>query len=135
MKNENIKIISKYSVGNTTFKPVKNAISEELQEIVGKVYQLDSETGRTLQFLTNIMMTHFHEDVARVTYKELSPIENNLNGLCSRIEHARIALSKSGYKDVVEVGNPMWYLNMAIQDIELIKKMIKKEQENRTCKN
>lgn len=135
MKNENIKIISKYSVGNTTFKPVKNAISEELQEIIGKVYQLDSETGQTLQFLTDIMMTHFHEDVARVTYKELSPIENNLNGLCSRIERARIALSKSGYKDVVEVGNPMWYLNMAIQDIELIKKMIKKEQENRTWKN
>ncbi|QBX11355.1 hypothetical protein JavanS560_0009 [Streptococcus satellite phage Javan560] len=33
---------------------------------------------------------------------------------------------KAGYEDKIEVGNPMWYLKLALQDIEQMKKEMKK---------
>lgn len=128
MKQKNIETLVAFKNKNLEYKPVKNAISEELSEIISKVYQLDATTGESLHFLTNIMMEYFHEDVLRVTWGELSPIELNLNGVTSRIEKARLVLSKNGYKDEVEVGNPMWYLKLAIQEIEHVKTIVRKKQ-------
>lgn len=68
MKNKNIETIVAFSIDSKEYAPVKAAISEELKAVISKVYQLDHETGRTLHYLTNIMMEHFHEDVARVTW-------------------------------------------------------------------
>lgn len=117
MKDKNIKTIVEFEVKNNEYKPVKNAISEELQEIVNKVYQLDNDLGNTLSFLTGVMMRHFHENAARVNHGDLSPIELNLNGISSRIEKARLELYKAGYTNDITRDNPMWYLNMALSDI------------------
>lgn len=108
-------------MANQEYSPVKNAISGELEAIISKVYQLDHETGRTLHYLTDIMMNHFHEDVARVTFGDLTPIERNLNDITHRIESARVALLKAGYEEI-EVGNPMWYLQQILHDFEHIKR-------------
>ncbi|MGQ7660871.1 hypothetical protein ACTGWK_10220 [Streptococcus suis] len=108
---------------------MKNAISEELESVIRKVYQLDHATGWILHYLTDIMMNHFHEDVARVTNGDLTPIERSLNGITSRVENTRMVLLKAGYEDKIEVGNPMWYLKLILQDFEHIKKEMKK------CKN
>lgn len=128
MKDKNINTLVKFEIDNREYKPVKNAISEELQEVISKVYQLDPETGRTLHYLTDIMLNYFHEDITRVQYGDLSPIELNLNGLVSRIEKARLELFKEGYEDTINVGNPMWCLKLALSDIEQINKLSKKEQ-------
>lgn len=128
MKNKNIETIVAFETENNEFRPVKNAISEELQEIVNKVYQLDNGLGYTLDYLTGVMMRHFHENVARVNYGDLSPIERKLNELSHRIEKARLALFKAGYTNDIKVDNPMWYLNMALSDIELIRKLGTKER-------
>ncbi|HEL1717668.1 TPA: hypothetical protein TXT41_001447 [Streptococcus suis] len=126
MKDNNRETIIHFEIYNQEYSPVKNAISEELEAVIRKVYQLDHETGWTLHYLTDIMLNHFHEDVVRVPYGVLTPIELNLNGIASRVERARIALLKAGYEDKIEVGNPMWYLKLILQDFEQIKKVAKK---------
>lgn len=126
MKDKNVSTLSKFRVDNMEYKPVKNAISEELTEVVNKVKRLDYNLGDTLQFLVNIMMEHFHEDIARVNRGELAPIEFSLNEISSRIETTRLILVKDGYADKIEAGNPMWYLNLALQDIKHFKKLSKK---------
>ncbi|MDW8772640.1 hypothetical protein Q7W41_10255 [Streptococcus suis] len=113
-------------MSNQEYAPVKNAISDELKTVISKVYQLDHETGWTLHYLTEIMLNHFHEDVARVQYGDLTPIECSLNSIASRVEKVRIELLKAGYEDKIEVGNPMWYLKLALQDFEQMKKEMKK---------
>ncbi len=72
------------------------------------------------------MLKHFHEDVARIPYGDLTPIELSLNGIASRVENTRMVLLKAGYEDKIEVGNPMWYLKLILQDFEHIKKEMKK---------
>ncbi|HEM5105751.1 TPA: hypothetical protein U1235_000323 [Streptococcus suis] len=126
MKDSNRETIIHFEVSSNEYAPVKAAISEELEAVISKVYQLDHETGWTLHYLTDIMLNHFHEDVVRVPYGVLTPIELNLNGIASRVERARIALLKAGYEDKIEVGNPMWYLKLILQDFEQIKKVAKK---------
>lgn len=126
MKNNNRETIIHFEMSNQEYSPVKNAISEELKAVISKVYQLDHETGWTLHYLTDIMLKHFHEDVARVSYGELTPIEHSLNGIASRVESARVALLEAGYEDKVEVCNPMRYLKLILQDFEHIKKEMKK---------
>ncbi|HEL1597460.1 TPA: hypothetical protein TXJ12_001697 [Streptococcus suis] len=126
MKDNNRETIIHFEMSNQEYSPVKNAISEELKAVISKVYQLDHETGWTLHYLTDIMLNHFHEDVVRVPYGVLTTIELNLNGIASRVERARIALLKAGYEDKIEVGNPMWYLKLILQDFEQIKKVAKK---------
>ncbi|HFU4085164.1 TPA: hypothetical protein ACGO7S_000064 [Streptococcus suis] len=126
MKDNNRETIIHFEIYNQEYSPVKNAISEELEAVIRKVYQLDHETGWTLHYLIDIMLNHFHEDVVRVPYGVLTPIELNLNGIASRVERARIALLKAGYEDKIEVGNPMWYLKLILQDFEQIKKVAKK---------
>ena len=126
MKDNNRETIIHFELSNKEYSPVKNAISEELEAVIRKVYQLDHETGWTLHYLTDIMLNHFHEDVARVPYGDLTPIELNLNGIASRVERARIALLKAGYEDKIEVGNPIWHLKLILQDFEQIKKKAKK---------
>ncbi|MFX3943325.1 hypothetical protein ACJBXQ_08210 [Streptococcus suis] len=126
MKDNNRETIIHFEMSNQEYAPVKNAISEELEAVISKVYQLDHATGWTLHYLADIMMNHFHEDVARVPYGDLTPIERSLNGIASRVENARIALLKAGYEDKIEVGNPMWYLKLILQDFEHMKKEMKK---------
>ncbi|HEM6341772.1 TPA: hypothetical protein U2D03_001329 [Streptococcus suis] len=126
MKDNNRKTIIHFEMSNQEYSPVKNAISEELKAVISKVYQLDHETGWTLHYLTDIMLNHFHEDVARVPYGDLTPIEYSLNGIASRVERARIAPLKAGYEDKIEVGNPMWYLKLILQNFEHMKKEMKK---------
>lgn len=126
MKNNNRETIIHFEMSNQEYAPVKNAISEELKAVISKVYQLDHETGWTLHYLTDIMMNHFHEDVARVTNGDLTPIERSLNGITSRVENTRMVLLKAGYEDKIEVGNPMWYLKLILQDFEQMKKEMKK---------
>ena len=48
MKEKNLKTIVRFEADRNEYKPVKNAISEELEDIVRKVYQLDSDLGHTL---------------------------------------------------------------------------------------
>ncbi|MGQ7420196.1 hypothetical protein ACTGUK_05100 [Streptococcus suis] len=127
MKDSNRETIIHFEASSKEYAPVKAAISEELEAVIRKVYQLDHGTGWTLHYLTEIMLNHFHEDVARVQYGDLTPIEHTLNSFPSRIEHTRMLLFKAGYEDKVEVGNPMWYLKLALQDFEHIKKLAKKE--------
>ncbi|NQK44223.1 hypothetical protein HO507_10390 [Streptococcus suis] len=127
MKDNNRETIIHFEMSNQEYAPVKNAISEELKTVISKVYQLDHETGWTLHYLTEIMLNHFHEDVARVQYGDLTPIECSLNSIASRVEKVRIELLKAGYEDKIEVGNPMWYLKLALQDFEHMKKLAKKE--------
>ncbi|WP_153601471.1 hypothetical protein, partial [Streptococcus suis] len=122
----NRETIIHFEMSNQEYAPVKNAISEELKTVISKVYQLDHETGWTLHYLTEIMLNHFHEDVARVQYGDLTPIECSLNSIASRVEKVRIELLKAGYEDKIEVGNPMWYLKLALQDFEQMKKEMKK---------
>ncbi|HEM6303524.1 TPA: hypothetical protein U2D09_001737 [Streptococcus suis] len=126
MKDNNRETIIHFEIYNQEYSPVKNAISEELEAVIRKVYQLDHETGWTLHYLTDIMLNHFHEDVARVPYGDLTPIEHSLNGITHRVESARVALLKAGYEDKIEVGNPMRYLKLALQDFEQMKKEMKK---------
>ena len=128
MKKENISTLAKFNVDNQEYKPIKNAISEELQDVISKVYQLDSDTGRTLHFLTDIMMKYFHEDVKQVLQGELSPIEHALNGIRSNIEKTRLALFKDGYNDNRTADNPMWYLQLALFNFEHIEKLTKTEK-------
>lgn len=127
MKDNNRETIIHFDNSSKEYSPVKNAIFEELESVISKVYQLDHETGWTLHYLTDIMLKHFHEDVARVPYGDLTPIEHSLNGIASRVENARIALLKAGYEDKIEVGNPMWYLKLILQDFEHMKKIAKEE--------
>ncbi|HEM4167633.1 hypothetical protein HO434_00765 [Streptococcus suis] len=127
MKDNSRETIIHFEMSNQEYAPVKNAISEELEAVIRKVYQLDHETGWTLHYLTEIMLNHFHEDVARVTNGDLTPIERSLNGITSRVENTRMVLLKAGYEDKVEVGNPMWYLKLALQDFEHMKKLAKEE--------
>ncbi|HEL2049234.1 TPA: hypothetical protein TY419_000812 [Streptococcus suis] len=127
MKDSNRETIIHFEASSKEYAPVKAAISEELEVVIRKVYQLDHETGWTLHYLTEIMLNHFHEDVARVQYGDLTPIEHSLNGITHRVESARVALLKAGYEDKIEVGNPMWYLKLALQDFEHMKKLAKKE--------
>ncbi|HEM4630272.1 TPA: hypothetical protein U1Z87_001177 [Streptococcus suis] len=129
MKDNNRETIIHFENSSKECSPVKNAISEELEAVIRKVYQLDHATGWTLHYLTDIMMNHFHEDVARVTNGDLTPIERSLNGITSRVENTRMVLLKAGYEDKIEVGNPMWYLKLILQDFEHMKKEMKK------CKN
>ncbi|MFM0794293.1 hypothetical protein P7J53_01885 [Streptococcus suis] len=126
MKDNNRETIIHFENSSKEYSPVKNAIFEELESVISKVYQLDHETGWTLHYLTDIMLNHFHEDVARVQNSDLTPIERSLNGIASRVENARIALLEAGYEDKIEVGNPMWYLKLILQDFEHIKKEMKK---------
>ncbi|HEM2575123.1 TPA: hypothetical protein U0421_001888 [Streptococcus suis] len=126
MKDNNRETIIHFEMSNQEYAPVKNAISEELKTVISKVYQLDHETGWTLHYLTEIMLNHFHEDVARVQYGDLTPIECSLNSIASRVEKVRIELLKAGYEDKIEVGNPMWYLKLALQDFAQMKKEMKK---------
>ncbi|HEM3203511.1 TPA: hypothetical protein U0910_001562 [Streptococcus suis 8830] len=127
MKDNNRETIIHFEASSKEYAPVKAAISEELEAVIRKVYQLDHETGWTLHYLTEIMLNHFHEDVARVPYGDLTPIEHSLNGITHRVESARVALLKAGCEDKIEVGNPMWYLKLALQDFEHMKKLAKKE--------
>ncbi|CYW12861.1 hypothetical protein HO702_09395 [Streptococcus suis] len=127
MKDNNRETIIHFEASSKEYAPVKAAISEELEAVIRKVYQLDHETGWTLHYLTEIMLNHFHEDVARVQYGDLTPIERSLNSIASRVEKARIELLKAGYEDKIEVGNPMWYLKLILQDFEHMKKLAKKE--------
>ncbi|HEL1702414.1 TPA: hypothetical protein TXT45_001006 [Streptococcus suis] len=122
MKDNNRETIIHFDNSSKEYSPVKNAIFEELESVISKVYQLDHETGWTLHYLTEIMLNHFHEDVARVQYGDLTPIECSLNSIASRVEKARIELLKAGYEDKIEVGNPMWYLKLILQDFEHMKK-------------
>ncbi|MDW8713691.1 hypothetical protein Q7W14_02610 [Streptococcus suis] len=126
MKDNNRDTIIHFEMANKEYAPVKNAISDELKAVISKVYQLDHETGWTLHYLTDIMLNHFHEDVARVLYGDLTPIEHSLNGITHRVESARVALLKAGYEDKLEVDNPMWYLKLILQDFEHIKMEMKK---------
>lgn len=126
MKDNNRETIIRFEMSNQEYSPVKNAISEELEAIINKVYQLDHETGWTLHYLTDIILKHFHEDVVRVPYGDLTPIEHSLNSITHRAESARVALLKAGYEDKIEVGNPIWYLKLILQDFEHIKKEMKK---------
>ncbi|HEM6126106.1 TPA: hypothetical protein U2C08_002177 [Streptococcus suis] len=126
MKDNNRETIIHFENSSKEYSPVKNAISEELEAVIRKVYQLDHATGWTLHYLTEIMLNHFHEDVARVPYGDLTPIECSLNSIASRVEKVRIELLKAGYEDKIEVGNPMWYLKLALQDFEQMKKEMKK---------
>ncbi|HEL2352239.1 TPA: hypothetical protein U1W16_001984, partial [Streptococcus suis] len=89
MKDINRDTIIHFEMSNQEYAPVKNAISEELKAVISKVYQLDHETGWTLHYLTDIMLKHFHEDVIRVQYGDLTPIERSLNGITHRVENAR----------------------------------------------
>ncbi|MGQ7394740.1 hypothetical protein [Streptococcus suis] len=98
MKDNNRETIIHFEMSNQEYAPVKNAISEELRAVISKVYQLDRATGWTLNYLTDIMMNHFHEDVARVTNGDLTPIERSLNGIASRVENTRMVLLKAGYE-------------------------------------
>ncbi|HEM6498029.1 hypothetical protein [Streptococcus suis] len=125
MKDNNRETIIHFERSNQEYAPVKNAISEELKAVISKVYQLDHETGWTLHYLTDIMLKHFHEDVIRVQYGDLTPIEHSLNGITHRVENARVALLKAGYEDKIEVGNPMWYFKLILQDFDHIKKEMK----------
>ncbi|NQJ99811.1 hypothetical protein HO528_11245 [Streptococcus suis] len=127
MKDNNRETIIHFEMSNQEYAPVKNAISEELEAVISKVYQLDHETGWTLHYLADIMLKHFHEDVVRVPYGDLTPIEHALNSFPSRIERTRMLLLKAGYEDKVGVGNPMWYLKLILQDFEHMKKLAKKE--------
>ncbi|HEM3193514.1 hypothetical protein [Streptococcus suis] len=127
MKDNNRDTIILFEASSNEYAPVKTAISEELEAVISKVYQLDHETGWTLHYLTEIMLNHFHEDVARVQYGDLTPIECSLNSIASRVEKARIELLKAGYEDKIEVGNPMWYLKLILQDFEHMKKIAKEE--------
>ncbi|NQJ03262.1 hypothetical protein HO578_04365 [Streptococcus suis] len=129
MKDNNRETIIHFEASSKEYAPVKNAISEELKTVIGKVYQLDHETGWTLHYLTDIMLKHFHEDVVRVPYGDLTPIERSLNGIASRVENTRMVLLKAGYEDKIEVGNPMWYLKLILQDFEHMKKLARKEVE------
>lgn len=136
MKDNNRETIIHFEMSNQEYAPVKNAISEELKAVISKVYQLDHETGWTLHYLTDIMLNHFHEDVARVPYGNLTPVEHSLNSITHRVESARVALLKAGYEDKIEVGNPMWYLKLILQDFEHIKKEMKNARnDNRNSVN
>ncbi|MCL4956285.1 hypothetical protein ACTGUX_00035 [Streptococcus suis] len=126
MKDDNRETIIHFENSSKEYSPVKNAISEELESVIRKVYQLDHATGWSLHYLTDIMLKHFHEDVARIPYGDLTPIELSLNGIASRVENTRMVLLKAGYEDKIEVGNPMWYLKLILQDFEHIKKEMKK---------
>ncbi|HFI0166092.1 TPA: hypothetical protein ACGORL_001660 [Streptococcus suis] len=127
MKDSNRDTIIHFEASSKEYAPVKAAISEELEAVISKVYQLDHDTGWTLHYLTDIMLKHFHEDVVRVPCGDLTPIEHSLNGITHRIESARVELLQAGYEDKVEVGNPMWYLKLALQDFEHMKKIAKEE--------
>ncbi|HEM6592670.1 hypothetical protein J5571_08755 [Streptococcus suis] len=127
MKDSNRETIIHFEASSNEYAPVKVAISEELEAVISKVYQLDHDTGWTLHYLTDIMLKHFHEDVVRVPCGDLTAIELALNGFVSRIERTRMLLLKAGYEDKVEVGNPMWYLKLALQDFEHMKKIAKEE--------
>ncbi|HEM5141017.1 TPA: hypothetical protein U1272_000411 [Streptococcus suis] len=126
MKDNNRETIIHFENSSKEYSPVKNAIFEELESVISKVYQLDHETGWTLHYLADIMMNHFHEDIARVQNGDLTPIERSLNGIASRVENVRIALLEAGYEDKIEVGNPLRYLKLILQDFEHIKKEMKK---------
>lgn len=132
MKDSNGETIIHFEASSNEYAPVKNTISEELEAIISKVYQLDHETGWTLHYLTNIMLKHFHEDVVRVPYGDLTPIEHALNSFPSRIERTKMLLLKAGYEDKIEVDNPMWYLKLVLQDFERMKKLARKD--TKTCK-
>ena len=132
MKDSNRNTIIHFEASSNEYAPVKAAISEELEAVISKVYQLDHETGWTLHYLSSIILKHFHEDVVRVPYGDLTPIERALNSFPSRIEHTRMLLLKAGYEDKAGVGNPMWYLKLALQDFEHMKKLARKEV--KTCK-
>ncbi|HEM3481651.1 hypothetical protein ACS6Y5_07915 [Streptococcus suis] len=132
MKDSNRDTIIHFEASSNEYAPVKAAISEELEAVISKVYQLDHETGWTLHYLTGIMLKYFHEDVVRVPYGDLTAIELALNSFVSRIEHTRMLLLKAGYEDNVGAGNPMWYLKLALQDFEHMKKLSRKEA--KTCK-
>ncbi|HFI2432040.1 hypothetical protein P7J55_03855 [Streptococcus suis] len=132
MKDSNRDTIIRFEASSNEYAPVKAAISEELEVVISKVYQLDHDTGWTLHYLTDIMLKHFHEDVVRVPYGDLTAIELALNGFVSRIERTRMLLLKAGYVDNAGTGNPMWYLKLALQDFEHMKKLARKDA--KTCK-
>lgn len=59
-------------------------------------------------------------------HKDVSTIDYNFYGLYNRIEKAKLLLLQQGYKEGVAFENPVWFLDMALSDMERIKKISKK---------
>ena len=58
-------------------------------------------------------------------HKDVSTIDYNFYGLYNRIEEAKLLLLQQGYKEEVTSKNPVWFLNMALSDMERIKEEVK----------
>lgn len=128
MKNKNITTLVSFNVDNQDFSPVKNVISEELKNIISTVATYDENTAMTLNWLTNIILEHFHEDVTPIKNKDIRAIDHAIHGLPSRLEKAKLMLLKAGYDEQVAFTNPGWFIDMALQDIKHFRKLITRKE-------
>lgn len=129
MKAENQKTLIEFENNQKEYSPVKNAIHDELKAITNQVSELDKELGKSLGRLTGIMMEHFHEELIRVNYGDLSAVEINLNNTIGRIEEAKYMLLKQGYSNKIDIDNPVWYLDLALGEFKSAKELARKEKE------
>lgn len=126
MKQENLEQLTKFDWDNKEFDPIKVTLREEFENVIEEVASYNTETAFKLEFLADIVINHLHSDIVPLKYKDVSAIDYNFYELYNRIEKAKLLLLQQGYKEGVAFENPVWFLDMALSDMECIKKISKK---------
>lgn len=126
MKQENLEQLTKFNLDNKEFDPIKVILTEEFENVIGEVSSYNTGIALRLELLANIVIDHLHSDIVPLKYKDISALDNNFYGLYHRIEKAKLLLLKQGFNAELVSENPVWFLNMALSDMERIKKISKK---------
>lgn len=126
MKQENLEQLTKFNLDNKEFDPLKEILREEFENVIEEVASYNTGTAFKLEFLADIVINHLHSDIVPLKHKDVSTIDYNFYGLYNKIEKAKLLLLQQGYKEGVAFENPVWFLDMALSDMERIKKISKK---------
>lgn len=125
MKQENLEQLTKFNSDNKEFDPIKVILTEEFENVIGEVSSYNAGIALRLEFLANIVIDHLHSDIMPLKNKDISALDRNFYGLYNRIEKAKLLLLQQGYKEEVTSKNPVWFLDMALSDMERIKEEVK----------
>lgn len=125
MKQENREQLIKFNSDNKEFDPIKVILTEEFENVIREVSSYDKGIALRLEFLANVVIDNLHSNIMPLKNKDISVLDRNFYGLYNKIEKAKLLLLKQGYKEEVTSESPVWFLNMALSDMERIKKEVK----------
>ncbi|WP_421038546.1 hypothetical protein [Streptococcus hyointestinalis] len=110
-------LLKNYDSQNKTFQPIKTIIQKEVDSIILELNQIDEFLAFRLNYVFDIMLRNFHEDILATTRREMNWWHYAETGAIACVERARLMLLKDGYPDDKAIGSPTGELAVALSEI------------------